>query len=82
MALEQRDLVRELPPLLERDDGERAAAARLPVDGEVLWVDLYSANARSHLSCRSIVPRVSGLSRGKGRVVRDGSVRIVVEVGS
>lgn len=44
MAPEQRNQVGQLPPLLEREDSKRAAAAGLPIDGEVLGIDLYQAH--------------------------------------
>lgn len=40
MAPKQRDLVRDLAPLVERDDGKGATAAGLPVDREVFGIDL------------------------------------------
>lgn len=47
MSPKQWDQVRQLPPLPERDDSERAAAAGLPVDGEVLGVDLCKPRIQS-----------------------------------
>lgn len=41
MAAEQGDLVGDLARLREGDDGESAAAARIPIDGEVFGVDLW-----------------------------------------
>lgn len=40
MATEQRYLVGKLAALVEGDDGEGTTTARLPVDGQVLWVGL------------------------------------------
>lgn len=43
MAAKQRDHIRKLSLLIERNDGEGAAAAGLPIDREVLGVCLISS---------------------------------------
>lgn len=40
VAAEQRDALRQPAGLVQGDDGKGAAAAGLPVDGEIVWVDL------------------------------------------
>ena len=45
VAAEEGDLVRDLAALVDRDDGECAATARLPIDREVLGVGLFAAVA-------------------------------------
>jgi hypothetical protein len=40
VAAKQRDLVGQLAPFAERDDGERTAAASLPIDREVFGIGL------------------------------------------
>ena len=72
VAPKQRNHVRELPPLLERDDGERATTARLPVNGEILRVDLYNASA--HLISAAI-PLILRCVRVVARKGVDGSGR-------
>ena len=47
MAAEQRDLVRQLAALIERDDGKGAAAGRVPVDREVVGVGLNCSQPTS-----------------------------------
>jgi hypothetical protein len=42
VASEEGEALGELPALLERDDGERAAATSLPIDGQVVGVCLES----------------------------------------
>lgn len=79
VAPEQRDLLGQLPPLLERDHGERAAAARLPVDGEVLGVDLERTHISSQLP--PIVSRCQGRRReapGQGLVGAGEGMAVVV----
>jgi hypothetical protein len=51
MSAEERQLVRRAAALVDGDDGKGAAAARLPVDGDVLGICLccVSAGSRSRV---------------------------------
>ena len=51
VAAKQRDLVGELPSFFQGDDGECATARRIPIDRDVLGIDLPSCvSAAQHLS--------------------------------
>jgi hypothetical protein len=42
VAAKQRDLVRSLAPLLQRNDSKGTTSRSIPVDRDVLWVDLFA----------------------------------------
>jgi len=60
MSSEQRHNVRQLSTLFQRDDGECAAAGRLPVDGEVLGVTFDQVGVPCVLADAQVV--VAGLA--------------------
>ena len=56
VATEQRDLVGELAPLLKGNDGEGAAARSVPIDRQVIGVDLFSSvNTTTNTTTRHII---------------------------
>lgn len=54
MASKQRDDIRDLSPLLQRDDCKGASSASFPIDGEELRVGLWASQIVSGCSLRAL----------------------------